>query len=189
MQRNGQKGVRKLIAIKILASLMLLLGIGSMAIIGYLFFVVMPPILMTVDQTAEYLASFKLPDVSLQDAEEKIRNTAQSIPSCPGEQFGGCVVLDLRETKTELNGLADSIEGVKMDIEANTSSLENQINQAGSQLAYLRPMMLAVGGWMFAVSTLLTLSGIAFLLMDRELGKRARSLQHPEKRDPITSSA
>jgi hypothetical protein len=178
-----------LIATKILASLMLLLGIGSMGIIGYLFFVVMPPILLTVDQTAEYLTSFELPDVSLQDSAEKIRNTAQSIPSCPEEQFGGCVVLDLRETKAELNDLADSIEGMKTDIEADTASLEKQVNQAGSQLAYLRPMMLAVGGWMFAVSTILTLSGVVFLLIDRELVKRAHNLQHPEKRDPIASSA
>ena len=160
---------------------MLLLGIGSTAISAYVFFVVMPPVLLTVDKTAQYLTSLTLSDVSLQDSAEKIRKTGQSIPRCPEEQFGGCVVFDMRETKAELNSLADSIERASTDIEANSVILETQIHQAGSQLAYFRPIMLAVLGWMFAVSIVLTLSGIAFLLIDRDLENRARNLQRLEK--------
>ena|SRR5881397_3934230 len=162
---------------------MLLLGIGSTAISAYVFLVVMPPVLLTVDKTAQYLTSLTLPDVSLQDSAEKIRKTGQSIPSCPEEQFGGCIVFDMRGTKAELNSLADSIERAKTDIEANTVILETQIHQVGSQLAYTRPMVLVVAGWMFAVSIVLTLSGVAFLLIDRDLQNRTRDLEHLEKAD------
>lgn len=164
----------QLLAVKVLAVVILVLGLGSAGVTGYLFFVVLPPMLLTIDQTAEYLATLRVPDINLEESAGKIRAAADSMPGCPPAQYGGCLVFDMRQTKAELNDLAGSLEGVDSDIQANAAGLESQIRSTGSQLYFVRPMVLAMVGWMLAVSVVLALSGVAFLLVGREVDKRLR---------------
>lgn len=176
-----------MIATKILAGFILILGLGSTAISIYIFFVAVPPILATLDKTAEYLSSLTFPEIQLNDAAGNIRRAADGIQGCPGLQYGGCAVFDLRETKAELYGLADSMESVGEDVGTNASGLESRIHLTGSQLHYLRPMILAVGGWMLAVSVVLTLSGGIFLLIDKNLEKRIYILQQHASKDTLAT--
>lgn len=164
----------KLLAVKILAVMILVLGLGSAGVTGYMFFIALPPMLSTIDQTADYLANLQVPVINLEESASKIRAAAESMPGCPPQQYGGCLVLDMRDTKSELNALAGSLENVNTDVQANAASLEAQLHNTGSQLLYVRPMVLAMVGWMFGVSVILTLSGAAFLLMVRSIEKQLR---------------
>ncbi len=176
---------RNLLAMRIMALSVLALGAGSAGIGGYLTFVVLPPLLATVEGAAKYLESFDA-DIDLDGSAAKVRSTAASMPSCPEEQYGGCAVFDLSATKAELNALADSLEEVDGSVQAKVVSLEARIHQVGLQLVYLRPMMTAIVGWMFAVSIVLALCGASFLVIDKKLEKM---LQRPAKSTMTESQA
>jgi len=154
---------------------------------GYLFFMVLPPIISTVDNIASYLNKFQVPVLNLEESATKIRNAAESLPSCPEERFGGCAIIDLRHSKTELNGIAESIANVDSKIQTQIGTLENQIHQVGIQLGYVEPTMIALVGWMLAVSTLLMLSGILFLLIDRSIERRLRPEKSQDARKSLAS--
>lgn len=113
---------RQLLAIRILAVAVLAIGAGSAGISGYLLFIALPPILSTVDKTGQYLSDLRAPDIDLEQSASRIRSAAASMPACPDEQYGGCLVLDLGQTKAELESLAVSLEKTDGNIQEKVAS-------------------------------------------------------------------
>jgi hypothetical protein len=110
--------------------------------------------------------------MDLEQSAARIRSAAASMPACPDEQYGGCLILDLGQTKAELESLAVSLENTNRNIQEKVASFEERIHQLAIQLIFVRPMATAMMGWMLAVSLMLMLSGVTFLLIDKKIEKR-----------------
>lgn len=162
----------KLLAIRILAVVVLAIDAASTGVAGYAYFVALPPIMSTVDQTVQYLSDLRAPEIDLEQSAAKIRSAAANMPTCADAQYGGCTTFDLRQTKADLESLAVSLEETDGSIKEKVASLEERIHQVAGQLAHVRLLATGIVGWMLAISIMLMISGITFLLIDKKIEAR-----------------
>ncbi len=161
-----------MLAIRILAITVLAIGAASTGIAGYAFFIALPPLMSTVDQTVQYLSHLSAPEIDLEQSAAKIRSAAANMPTCADEQYGGCTIFDLGQTKADLESLAVSLEETDGSIKEKVAGLEERIHQVAGQLTIVRPLATGIVGWMLAISVMLMISGVTFLLIDKKIEER-----------------
>lgn len=161
-----------MLAIRILAVMLLAIGAASTGIAGYAFFVALPPIMSTVDQTVQYLSDLRAPEIDLEQSAAKIRSAAANMPTCADTQYGGCTIFDLGKTKADLESLAVSLEETDGGIDAKVAGLEEKIHQVAGQLTHVRLLATGIVGWMLAISVMLMISRVTFLLIDKKIEER-----------------
>lgn len=161
-----------MLAIRILAVMVLGIGAASTGIAGYAFFVALPPIMSTVDQTVQYLSDLRAPEIELGQSAAKIRSAAANMPTCADERYGGCAIFDLGQTKADLESLAASLEKTDGSLKEKVAGLEERIHQLAGQLTHVRLLATGIVGWMLAISVMLMITGVTFLLIDKKIEER-----------------
>ncbi|MEO9320928.1 MAG: hypothetical protein ABI361_09660 [Nitrososphaera sp.] len=195
-----------------------ILAIGSvatgMALYGSL--VALPPALNGIDQTAGYLSSFQIPNVSgqvgtaadnlrnassnIQGAGNNLKATADSMPCAFGCSVAGIKIIDLSQMRSNLENTATNLQGLGSNglalagnvdnlgnsIGSTSQSIENQVHQAGYNLYNVKAVFQFGLLSILAIAIVGVLSGAGLLLLATRMNRIL--LDHLSARDSQTGA-
>ena len=166
-----------------------------MGLITYTYLVIMPSVMTGIDQTASYLATFRVPNVSgeigaaannlknassnIQGAGNNLRAAADSMPCAYGCGLAGVDIIDLSQMTSNLehtasnlqglgsNGMAlsDNVDTLKSSIVTAGQNIEGQVHQAGYDLYSFKGIFQYSLLSILAVAVIGVLTGIALLVL------------------------